>query len=178
MRGKRLLTVFAALFLTSALATGVVYYTYVITTFSATITGPTVVTVSGRQLLVNGSPFTVRGACYSPTPAGNGPDFFWWADPDIYENDFENLRSMGANTIRTYNAGIVYFTDTYYWVYHDDGCPPDSEVYTWPDGGSFNANYYGITPPEGSKSYQTQCTGTYAGWGMFVNRKVEDNSVK
>ena len=173
---KNLAAVFIAALLLASVASGVVYYTYTVTTFRAEIVGPSTVTISGRRLFVNGSPFTVKGVCYSPTPAGEGPDFPWWNASEIYENDFENIRGMGANTIRTYNAGIVYFNDAYYWVYHDDGVPPDSQVYTWHGGGgSFNGQCTEITPPEGVYSFKTT-SANWAGWGVFIERPVRDNS--
>jgi hypothetical protein len=72
---------------------------------------PTLVTVSGRQLLVDGTPFTVKGVNYSPTPVGSsvagasggctGP-YQWWTDQAIYNADFPLIKRMGANTIRAY----------------------------------------------------------------------------
>ncbi len=71
----------------------------------------TVVTVSGRQLLVSGQPYTVQGVNYSPTPVGTTVGataasctggYQWWADPSTYNSDFPLIRRMGANTIRAY----------------------------------------------------------------------------
>src|SRR5688572_14194032 len=72
---------------------------------------PTLVTVSGRQLLVDGTPFTVKGVNYSPTPVGSsvagasggctGP-YQWWTDQAIYNADFLLIKRIGANTIRAY----------------------------------------------------------------------------
>ncbi|MEM1874506.1 MAG: glycoside hydrolase family 2 TIM barrel-domain containing protein [Candidatus Hadarchaeales archaeon] len=161
------LAIILASLVLSSVASGVVYYTYCETKFSAEIIEKTVVTVDGRRLLVNGSPFTVKGVCYSPTPPGEGPDFFWWHAQEIYENDFENIRSMGANTIRTYNAGVTYFNDAYYWVYHDDGIPLDSYLWTWQGGGGSFTETHEITPPEGTKSFKT-VSANWAGWGIFL----------
>ncbi len=71
----------------------------------------TTVTVSGRQLLVDGQAFTVQGVNYSPTPVGStagspsalcsGP-YQWWTDQAIYNSDFPLIKRMGANTIRAY----------------------------------------------------------------------------
>ena len=72
----------------------------------------TPVTVSGRQLLVNGQAFTVHGVSYSPTPtnatvagSGNGclGGYQWWANRSVYVADFPLIARLGANTIRTYN---------------------------------------------------------------------------
>jgi len=63
----------------------------------------TVVRVIERQLYVNGSPFTVKGVCYSPTPVGSGyRDYRWSEDPSMYKLDFPLITQMGANTIRIY----------------------------------------------------------------------------
>ena len=67
------------------------------------IPGASEVRVSGRQLLVNGSPFTVKGVCYSPTPVGkHGAYYDWSIEPDNYLKDFALLKAMGCNTIRIY----------------------------------------------------------------------------
>jgi hypothetical protein len=70
------------------------------------------VTVAGRQLLVDGDPFTVKGVNYSPAPVGYqvgnaatgciGP-YRWWMDRPTYIADFPLIRKMGANTIRTFD---------------------------------------------------------------------------
>ena len=66
-------------------------------------------TVSGREILLDGSPFNVRGMCYQPTPIGGDPssgppygDYFTAGYADLWTRDFENLRQMGANVIRIY----------------------------------------------------------------------------
>ncbi len=65
--------------------------------------GATVIRVIGRQLYVNGSPFTVKGVCYSPTPVGSGYSSYRWSkDPSMYKLDFPLITQMGANTIRIY----------------------------------------------------------------------------
>jgi hypothetical protein len=79
-------------------------------TLVATQTAATVVTVSGRQILVNGQPFIARGVCYQPTPLGDDPsqatpwgDYYTFSYRAIYERDLPNLRRMGANLIRVYS---------------------------------------------------------------------------
>lgn len=75
------------------------------------LAAPTDVTVSGRQILVNGEPFEIRGVGYAPTPIGMGPDWaphgdYFTADySDIYTRDLLNLRRMGANTVRLWGWG-------------------------------------------------------------------------
>lgn len=77
-------------------------------TVTANFTGePTIVTVNGRQILVNGGPFTIKGAGYSPVPVGTDPentppygDYLTSDYSGIYGRDLPLLRQMGANTIR------------------------------------------------------------------------------
>ncbi|MGA2090280.1 MAG: hypothetical protein ABSH12_02330, partial [Endomicrobiales bacterium] len=77
----------------------------IILSFAVISAGATVVSVNGKKLLVNGTPFTIKGVCYSPTPVGYYPTTFdWWDVQSIYQNDFALLKSMGVNTIRTYNT--------------------------------------------------------------------------
>ncbi|MEX1382079.1 hypothetical protein [Lutibacter sp.] len=55
------------------------------------------VTVSGRQLLVNETPYTIKGICYHPVPKGS--------DQRSFDNLTEDLALMveaGINTIRVY----------------------------------------------------------------------------
>ena len=68
---------------------------------------PTSVATSGRQLLVNGDPFTIKGVVYSPVPIGDDPeaappygDYFTSTKKSIYSRDLPLLRQMGANTLR------------------------------------------------------------------------------
>jgi len=70
----------------------------------------TPVTINGRQLLVNGSPFTIKGVGYSPVPIGDDPetmppygDYFTSDYSSIYDRDLPLLRDVGANTVRLWN---------------------------------------------------------------------------
>jgi len=65
---------------------------------------PSVVKVEGYHLLVDGEPFVIKGVCYSPIPPGEGVGYNWWENPSIYQYDFQMIREMGANTIRTYDS--------------------------------------------------------------------------
>jgi hypothetical protein len=66
-----------------------------------------VVTIRQHQIELNGSPFTIKGVGYSPTPIGSDPEF---ANPygdnysagasALYKRDLPMLRAMGANTVR------------------------------------------------------------------------------
>ena len=65
------------------------------------------VNINGRQILVNGEPFTIKGVGYSPVPIGVDPettppygDYFTSNYSTIYNRDLPLLRQMGANTIR------------------------------------------------------------------------------
>jgi hypothetical protein len=70
---------------------------------------PTPVDVSGKQLLVNGTPFTVKGVVYSPTPIGEDPnvspygDYFTAPYNALHNRDLPVLRTLGANTVRLYH---------------------------------------------------------------------------
>lgn len=72
------------------------------------------VTVSGRQLLLEGSPFMVKGVVYSPVPIGVDPetaapygDYFTADYAGLQDRDLELLRRMGANTVQ-----IPYWANT------------------------------------------------------------------
>ena len=68
-----------------------------------------VFTVEDRQILLNGSPFTVQGVCYNPTQIGldmsrQAPysDFYTLLFLSMTAGDMVNLRRMGVNTMRGY----------------------------------------------------------------------------
>lgn len=64
------------------------------------------VEIIGRELFVNNSSFTIKGVCYSPTPVGSSVDegYSWWEDENTYKNDFPMIKSLGANTIRSFDS--------------------------------------------------------------------------
>lgn len=65
--------------------------------------GPTKVTTSGRQLLVNGQPFFIKGVCWNPIPiGGNHPEGLDWAG--MVEADGDLMKSAGINAVRTYEG--------------------------------------------------------------------------
>lgn len=68
-------------------------------------TGP--VQVSGKQLLVNGTPYTVRGVGYQPIPVGinisGAAIASTYTDAAILARDMPLLRAMHVNTIRTWS---------------------------------------------------------------------------
>ncbi|MEO0225276.1 MAG: Ig-like domain-containing protein [candidate division WOR-3 bacterium] len=71
--------------------------------FTRIFSAPTLVTVSGRRLLVNGQPFIMKSFCYHPIPVGQGPTYRWVDDPNIYNTDFPLIKDTGANCIRLYD---------------------------------------------------------------------------
>ena len=98
----------------------------------------TTVEVSGREILVDGTPFIIKGVGYQPTPIGYYP----W-DVDVYnfgnyERDLPLLRALGSNTIRTwgtvenwdfldacYNNGIYVIMG--FWVDHSKDFSNDDD---------------------------------------------------
>jgi len=64
--------------------------------------------VQGRQLIVDGEPFIVRGICYSPTPVNQSVyfapygDYFTAEYSFIWLRDLPLIKAMGANMLRTY----------------------------------------------------------------------------
>lgn len=60
------------------------------------------VTLSGRQLLVGGQPFHIRGVCYNPVPKGSDHpptvDHFL----DFAATDIPLMQAAGINVVRTY----------------------------------------------------------------------------
>ena len=67
-----------------------------------------VFTTSHRNILLNGSPFTIRGICYSPTPVGVSGSIYPYGDywtinyQAVTQRDLANLRRMGVNVVRSY----------------------------------------------------------------------------
>ena len=65
--------------------------------------------VYGRQILLDGEVWIMRGICYSPSPFGSDPgygepwgDYFTTQYVQIFERDIKLMVEMGANTIRLY----------------------------------------------------------------------------
>ncbi|MCS7245988.1 MAG: hypothetical protein RMJ38_07705, partial [candidate division WOR-3 bacterium] len=74
-----------------------------------TLFASTKVGIKGRNLYVNGEPFTIRGVCYSPTPIGKNvaAGYTWWSDRN-YLSDILKIKQLCANVIRTYSAPLSY----------------------------------------------------------------------
>lgn len=75
--------------------------------FNAEPAFSTTVIISGRQILVDGVPFTIKGVGYAPVPICIDPtttppygDYFTSNYSYIYNRDLPLLRQMGANTVR------------------------------------------------------------------------------
>ncbi|MFS4415211.1 glycoside hydrolase family 2 TIM barrel-domain containing protein [Maribacter sp. 2307ULW6-5] len=58
---------------------------------------PNAITVSGRQILLNGAPYTIKGICYHPVPRGSSTRSF-----DHLDKDLDLMVEAGINTIRVY----------------------------------------------------------------------------
>ena len=79
--------------------------------------------LSGRQLLVDGVPFVMKGVCYSPVKKGMMfPDGLITLNPTpddlvTIEKDFQLMQQAGINTIRTYlpitNAAVLALLTKY-----------------------------------------------------------------
>ncbi len=58
------------------------------------------------QLIVDGEPFTVKGVCYNPIPAGESHLYNWWGDTrKPWMADGKLMKEMGVNAIRVYQPG-------------------------------------------------------------------------
>jgi hypothetical protein len=71
---------------------------------SAAARAPEPITVSNKQLLVNGQPFVVKGVNYNPTP-NTAPDYWpddWTMNTNTVFRDLAKMKEMGVNTIRVY----------------------------------------------------------------------------
>lgn len=59
------------------------------------------VTVTGRQLLLNGNPFRIRGVCWNPIPKGkNHPEGLDY--PGLAAKDIPLMKAANINAVRTY----------------------------------------------------------------------------
>jgi len=57
------------------------------------------------RLIVNGSPYIVKGVCYNPIPIGANHEYNWWSDPNKpWLADGKLMKEMGINTIRIYQS--------------------------------------------------------------------------
>ena len=65
-------------------------------------------TIEGKrfQLIVDNSPYIIKGMVYSPVPIGQNQEYDFWSDPlKPYMVDGKLMKEMGVNTIRVYQPG-------------------------------------------------------------------------
>ncbi len=67
---------------------------------AAQAAGPRVVTASGRSILVDGQPYTVKGYNYTTDATRTWPVMAFASDPEACRNDAKLLAGGGVNTIR------------------------------------------------------------------------------
>lgn len=57
------------------------------------------------RLIVNGSPYIIKGVCYNPIPIGVNHEYDWWSDKSKpWLLDGKLMKEMGVNTIRFYQV--------------------------------------------------------------------------
>jgi hypothetical protein len=82
----------------------IVILIFVTCTLSAGFLWAANVKIVGRQMLVDGKLFIVKGVNYGYTPVGSGyATYDWTVHPEFYKADFALIRAMGANTIRLHS---------------------------------------------------------------------------
>ena len=124
-----------------------------------------------------------------PTNATSGAGYLWSAfmyatnaaDPwteRIGSDDTFRFRPDGVGFEPETTVTVVSVVNNTNTIYADTGIPSGSSIYTWQGGtATFNGDYTGITPPEGTKCFMT--TGSYwQGWGVFLagsNMKTYSN---
>jgi len=107
-----------------------IFITVIIIYSSIALQGASVFTIEGRQLLLNGEPFQVKGICYSPAQIGlsgsEAPfgDYFTNLFLSTTGADNENMRRMGANVQRGYGWAIGGTHATYLDRSYNDGLQP------------------------------------------------------
>lgn len=70
----------------------------------------TTVSISGRDVLLNGKKFFGRGVAYGITPIGQWSDskkgcctWDWYSSPEVWQRDMPYLQELNVNLIRVYN---------------------------------------------------------------------------
>ena len=109
--------------------------------------GASSVTVSGRQLMVDGKPFVVNGVAYSPHSIGENTAGGFRDRSDLYADDFSGIAAMGANAVRIYSSFMTTAMLDAAW-----------------------ANGLHVIPTFGIDKVQLQCD---AGWG-HMQARLED----
>lgn len=58
------------------------------------------------ELMVEGRPYFIKGACYNPIMIGKNHEYDWWSDPaKPWMADGKLMKEMGVNTVRIYQVG-------------------------------------------------------------------------
>lgn len=123
------------------------------------------ITISGRQILVDGVPFYIKGVCWNPVPKGSehpaGLDYAGYVDQDA-----ALMQAAGINTVRSYEAitdttvldklyerGIYVINTVYSWGGNDpsvvtslvEAVKDHPAILMWAIGNEWNYNgiYYG-----------------------------------
>lgn len=124
-----------------------------------------------------------------PSTAPSGAGYLWSAylyktnaaDPwteRIGSDDTFRFRPDGIGFEPETTVTVVSVVNNTNTIYADTGLPSGASIYTWKGGtATFNGDYTGITPPEGTKCFMT--TGSsWQGWGVFLaksNMKTYSN---
>jgi len=75
---------------------------------------PSRTTRNARQLLVNGTPYAMRGVVYHPSPSGGTPwTLFWNGNPAQCQTDAQLMRAAGINTLRIWYVEATYEAESY-----------------------------------------------------------------
>ena len=60
----------------------------------------------GYKLLVDKTPYLIKGVCYNPIPVGKDYEYNFWGDPNKpWLTDGRMMKSIGVNTVRLYRVG-------------------------------------------------------------------------
>ena len=92
-----------------------------------------------------------------------------------YEIIITGRGAEGRTRSTTYSLTVISGGVEPYTVYSDSGIPLGSTLYTWPypaTGDSWDGEYAGENPPEGSTCFRTDSTD-WAGWGVWVTGTVD-----
>lgn len=88
--------------------------TYLVDALDVRAEGATVAETSGRQLLVDGEPYTMRGYYYAPTPPGGTLQALTWnTNPVQCQTDAQLMRAGGVNTLRIWYQEGTYDEESY-----------------------------------------------------------------
>lgn len=86
---------------------------FVTSQVTAAAVAPTRSQVAGRQLLVDGKPYTMKGVAYLPAAIGGTPYTLGWNEPVRCQSDAQLLRAAGVNTLRIVFVPELYDQSSY-----------------------------------------------------------------